>query len=262
MGRRGRDPDGAVSGAEHRRRDATSEASLEGDSDAIHERIVRADSHAAEDACAALHPQVLRRVRRRVCGAELQDLITAADDALMIYLREPERFDPQRGSLVNWLVTIAERRLRNSRRQGRRRSRHEVPVGIDLTRLSTAATVLSEHVDWAEGSSREKTDAILAWARGAKERDFLRVRLAGASVPEQANVLGFGDDTLAEQRRAVSRVLERILKRARRIIERARMSQHHVVASEISIGRCIEDRGDRHVQRRRSYRSGRSNSTR
>ena len=177
--------------------------------DQLHARLLGGDDAAAEEICYLMHSMLTVHVRRRLQTTDPHEICTAVSDALLTYLRNPVQFNPCRGALDSWLMTVALNRARDIRRRARRQGR-EVTSGIDLSQLISAELV-------ASARESQPADRVLALARDVRERAFLQCRLAGSPMAVQAAALGVAESPPAEQRRVVYRAIERIVKRARRL---------------------------------------------
>jgi len=98
------------------------------------------------------HHDAVIAVARRVCGAE--HAADVAQDVFLLFGRHPERFDPDRGSLRSFLLTITHHRavdlLRREHARQAREARTEVweptargEVDDDLLRAEVATRVLA-----------------------------------------------------------------------------------------------------------------------
>ena len=72
-------------------------------------------------------PRSVPILRRQFADLPLECINDAAYDALMHLIRDPDRYDPQKGSLLNYLIRIGNNKLTDAYRQLRRR--REIPVG-------------------------------------------------------------------------------------------------------------------------------------
>lgn len=113
----------------------------------LHQRLVDRDPHALAEAHSQFHSLAFG-VAMRLTG----DRHTAEDVAQEVFLalwRRPERFDPGRGSMRQWLGTIARCRAidalrvdegirRRIEREGCRRSEHVADVGDTVEALLSA----------------------------------------------------------------------------------------------------------------------------
>lgn len=74
----------------------------------VHRRVLQEDPTASLTLFLLLHKPLIRVLQRQFGrGLELEQIMDLATDAIMAYLREPRRFDPQRSSLYSYLAMIA-----------------------------------------------------------------------------------------------------------------------------------------------------------
>ncbi|MCW3052303.1 MAG: hypothetical protein JWN14_1473 [Chthonomonadales bacterium] len=101
-------------------------------------RAVRAGNPAAErrliNAC---FPRLVPILRHRFVVLPVECIEDAAYDALVHLIRDPDRYDPHKGSLLNYLIHIGNNKLIDAYRQLRRR--RELPVGgsVELALIET-----------------------------------------------------------------------------------------------------------------------------
>lgn len=184
----------------------------------LHARLITGDLGAADEICRLMHPVLSTGLRRWAFSRDPHEICTAVNDALVSYLKNPGLFDPHRGPLENLLLTIALNRLRDLRRRVRRRAQRELSTGVDLSLLAgTEIQTSASEIDLEE--------LVVAYARDPVEGAFLRARLAGASLAEQAAALGAGDVPANMQRLMVYRATERIARRTRRKRETRRVAR-------------------------------------
>jgi DNA-directed RNA polymerase specialized sigma24 family protein len=138
---------------------------------------------------------------------------TVSEDAVLMYLRDPARYNPVKSRLLTWLTNVAIRRLIDFERSRRRRSARESPT-VDVTSLPVAAPAEVAEPDDAWMTAHRA--AILAAARSDAERAFILARLEGAPRDVQAVALGVGHLGTEEARREMNRVWQLLGRRARR----------------------------------------------
>src|SRR5437762_8884358 len=93
----------------------------------LHEKIVSGDSLGPSMLAELVVPRIVESLRRKYHAVPDQHLIdTAVADAMLTYLRHPEKFDKDRGSLIGYLWMAAEGDLLNSLKQTKtREERHK-----------------------------------------------------------------------------------------------------------------------------------------
>lgn len=98
----------------------------------LHRAMLAGDPRASERLADALAPRLRSLLRRRHAAMPRECLEDAAVDALLAYLQQPERYDPARGSLLNYLTTIADRRISDFLRRQTRRPEIFVGGSVEL----------------------------------------------------------------------------------------------------------------------------------
>jgi hypothetical protein len=181
---------------------------------ALHHAVVAGELGASEALAQAILPLICDRLRyRRV--AEPDAVLTAAEDAVLDYLRVPTRFDPTRSRLDVYLARLAEWRMVNQRRAltTARRELQVEPVILD--RLSRSRQPTEAGIE-CETADLERQQRILALARSSTEHQFLSASIRGATIADLGRLLGASPDSLAEQRRLVHSMIQRLRQRATR----------------------------------------------
>jgi DNA-directed RNA polymerase specialized sigma24 family protein len=188
----------------------------------LHERLCAGDATATADLLLAylapLDAWLAERFRR--VDADLRH--DAALDALGSLLRRPAQFDPRRKNLHGYLCMSAAGDLRNAlRREGRRRTLAAVaepsPGGNSLGREDDPSfpLLLAE----AEAERASERAAVLS-GLGPREAAFFDLVEQGEwRVPVLAAVIGLAGRPPADQRRAVKRLRDRLIKRRQRARE-------------------------------------------
>lgn len=82
---------------------------------ALHEKILRGDSLGPSMLAELVVPKIVESLRRKYHTIPDQHLVdTAAADAIMTYLKAPQKFDKARGSLIGYLWMAAQGDLLNA----------------------------------------------------------------------------------------------------------------------------------------------------
>jgi RNA polymerase sigma-70 factor (ECF subfamily) len=148
---------------------------------------------------------------------------TAAEEALLNYVKNPTKYQPDRSGLAAYLRMAARRDLFNLRQREQRH--HEHRVRWSVVELGPEGGNLSGgQDDPADRLEREEeTERAEAWLRSLlgtftpEERRVVELLLAGERRTEVfAEAIGQGQLPAAEQKREVKRVKDRIKKRLER----------------------------------------------
>ena len=194
---------------------------------AIHHRLLEGDPTAS----AELFETMLKPLTRYLLSGHSSDLDREtlhdlAVDALMLYVRSPERFDPSRAGLFRYLTLIADRNAQDALRRRRRRPGEFEPLVED--RL-LATNSLSESTDRLTSRHAElRADAIAIFERYKPEicsdpgdEDILALILSGETETAVfARALGLHDPDGAQARPVVLRAKDKIKRRLRRLKDR------------------------------------------
>ncbi len=184
----------------------------------LHVRVSRAEESSVDQLAERLL-EPLQRVLRRSFRRVADDLIaTAAEDTILEYVSHPSRFDPTRGvPLSRFLRYAARRNLLNLLQSEARRRVRESQYANEVSRLRTSRPASAlESPDY-----RALRWWVLELARGRAERRALLMWLNGDSRTDRlATALGV-QGSLLEQRQAVKRFKDRIVKRVRRYLHSA-----------------------------------------
>ena len=191
---------------------------------AVHQRLVDGDPTAAAAAfemmLKPLHGYLLKRHSSDLDREALRDI---AVDALMFYIRWPERFDSSRAGLFRYLTLIADGNAKDALRRRRRQPAEFEPLVED--RLLPANS-LSESADRLTSRHTElRVDAIAILERYRPEicsdpgdEDVLALILEGENdTAVFARALGLDAPDDAQARRTVLRVKDKIKRRLRRL---------------------------------------------
>lgn len=194
---------------------------------AIHQRLVDGDPTASaavfEMMLRPLRGYLLNRHSSELDGETVRDI---AVDALMLYVRSPERFDPSRAGLFRYLTLIADRNAQDAIRRRARQPREFEPLVEDrllpTNSLSESASTLTS------GHTQLRIDAIAIVERHKREicsdpgdEDILALILQGEiETAAFARAMGLDDPDGALARRAVLRAKDKIKRRLRRLKDR------------------------------------------
>lgn len=182
----------------------------------LHRRILAGDTAARDELCWVVLPELRRQLTQGAPGLDCHTIEMAIDDALMLYLTKPQKYQPARGSLLAWLSKIAMNRVLDRLRAVRRRANLEMVFGLDLWIFGSRCPSHEPDAEAADAERRRQRQRLVRLARDDRERAFLSARLDGAPLKQQAIALGAEGQTLVAQRTVIKRTLERIRLRAKR----------------------------------------------
>lgn len=188
--------------------------------EAIHARVLAGDATATVEVCELTLPELRRRLRLFRRREDAHAIETASADAVLVYLREPTRYDPRRAGLMTWLEVIARRRLADLQRLRHRLREHESAAGLELINLQRVAAPAGGH-EVLEGWTAAHRAALLAVVHTDAERAFVKARLLAAPRDVQAVALGVAHLPAAQARAEMNRAWEILGRRARRRWHRA-----------------------------------------
>lgn len=199
----------------------------------IHERLLSHDPTAAEELARTYLPLIQQHVSARAYrhGIRDRDLINDATvDAVFGYIRNPEKFDPQKSGLLGYLKRAAERDLINVVQQDRRRRRgEELHEDVELSVLARNKSTNIDHIrhDLEEEviSRIEKERGLAKLTASYDELDnaLLRLIVEGErKTTKFAAVLGIQELSTVEQRRIVKQHKDRLKIHVKRLRSRDR----------------------------------------
>ncbi|SRR6266545_5591149 len=183
---------------------------------ALHARVLAEDPVASADAFQLL-VEPLAAVLQHNPGCTPDEAYDSAVDALFAYLDAPAAFDPARARLCTFLANIARKRaIDRLRARGSRQKREEDFHGVVELRSLAPNEEMEARVEVAELWS--KVEQALP---GDADRQALRLILDGErSTDVLADALGLASMAPAEQRGAVKRHRDRLLKALERLGEK------------------------------------------
>jgi RNA polymerase sigma-70 factor (ECF subfamily) len=182
----------------------------------LHAALVRGDPTASARIFEALLDPLVERLIYKWKTLDLQKLEDQATDSLIGYVSNPQRYDPQRASLLTYLTLDADGDLKNAYRS----SRHDRE---QLT--SDVEDALSQRNETTDVELSVEDDRVfLARLQEAFpdecDRRVIYLLLEGErSTSVYATALRISDLPVYEQRAEVKRVKDRIKKRLARLIE-------------------------------------------
>ena len=184
----------------------------------IHKRLLKGDPIAPAELAEGVYGKLIDRLAFRYRNPQHRDLIAdAVADALMAYIKHPDRFLPSKRSLMGFLTMAAEGDLKNALAKTKRQKNREIPLepvelgandGNEISRtedpdLQIDGARLREHIHdlFDDPTDRAMIDLMIEGERST--RAFAEV-LHIENLPEQT------------QRAAVKRHKDRLKKRIQR----------------------------------------------
>jgi DNA-directed RNA polymerase specialized sigma24 family protein len=189
------------------------------DLQALHSAVLLGEATTADVLARLALPRICASLRREWPDAASAMIEEAVEDAILWYLANPTRYDPERSGLQTFLHLVARRKMTHAVRSERRRLAHEVPIGLSMPEAAPGYPpptwrAGADRLDDPAAPSRDLS-SILALATTEAERAFVLARATGAPTSTLATIIGAGYSP-DEQRQAVHRVMARLRQRARR----------------------------------------------
>lgn len=193
---------------------------------ALHQRLLEHDAGAVSRCCTLYIPLVHATLRRRCQAAFAHLLEEAVDTAVFDYVKNPERYDPERLPLESYLrmaawrdfQTLAERELRQLRRQ--------TPLAaVELSLVGENDEQRDDLLALPEGMTMARVwQALEQQVSDPIDRRILRLMVIDEvrETAAYARVLGIEHWDIKRQRVEVKKVKDRLSKRLRRLGERLR----------------------------------------
>ncbi|ATB40439.1 hypothetical protein CYFUS_005888 [Cystobacter fuscus] len=176
----------------------------------LHRRALQRDPVILTDLFEFFAQQITRFLRDDLrCGKDAAD--DAIFDTLLAYVKQPDRYDPQKARLITYLTRAAKHQAWDRSRSEKSAARREREFGraVELWRR----TPKEEMENFVEAI--RALDRLVERGHLKDERDvaFLRLFLSGERSTERlAEVLGLGSSPLEQKRRAVKRHRDRLMK--------------------------------------------------
>lgn len=179
----------------------------------LHARALQKDPVAPADLFQAFMEPLLR-ILMEEDRYNADDAHDSAIDALLAYLKAPERYDRRRARLSTYLIHAARRRAMDRRRSNEARSRRDREFADTLDLQSrNPRDVLDAKVE--AGRAAELLQTVRLEER---ELQFLQLVLQGEGSTEKlAEALGKGSLPDLERRREVKRHRDRLMKLLERL---------------------------------------------
>ena len=182
----------------------------------LHGRVLAGDADAAEELAALVLPRVRRGLQAAAPREAPEAIDTAVDDAVMIYLRDPTKYDSSRASLLTWVDGIAHKCLKHLQRERRRLAR-ERPGGVDFS----AYAIVAAPDGAADAAEREivQRESLRTAARTLGERALVEAKLEGAPMEAQVQACGLHVLPESKARTIIYRMWENLVRRAKRALK-------------------------------------------
>jgi RNA polymerase sigma-70 factor, ECF subfamily len=203
---------------------------VEGIALTLHEKIVSGDSLAPGMLAELLVPRIVRSLRRKYHAIPDQHLIdTAVADAMLTYLKAPQKFDKNRGGLIGYMWMAAEGDLLNSLKQMKTRGELQQEEKVVELEPPRAEYRLDEQSDNPESiySFIEQENSVIEQIGSALpdpiDREIAHLMLEGVRETEEfARILGILDKSVQDQAAIVKRHKDRIKLTLRRKLKGTR----------------------------------------
>lgn len=174
----------------------------------------------------ALLPWLIEQLTRAYPSVSDPHLIDeAAADALWAYLRQPEKYQPERSALTTYLTMAARRDLLNKFQKQKRAAAHEknLEEGVELEAVG-GNTTMEDDLETREAAHRA-SDMMEKKITDEVDKKMLELMMNGErKTSEFANVLGIEAWPPDRQAREVKRVKDRLKK----VLSRLKGDELHV----------------------------------
>lgn len=178
----------------------------------LYRRLVAGDPVATADFATATLDPLAAFLAARYPWADDHLRVQAAGDAVLSVVQHPAVYDPARGDLPKFLRLAARRDLLNALAKERRHARRR--VGTDPVEL--AAPAGNDDGDDLPSLAHPAVAAAIARFTAPERRVLDLMRAGERRTGAFAAALGLGHLPAAEQRRAVKRVKDKLLRRLER----------------------------------------------
>lgn len=192
-----------------------------------HVRFTQGDLAAWEKIAAYFLPWLRRTLSYRQLGMDEHLAAESAENALLVYRKDPQRFDATCGApLASWLLIQARGHLSNLLRRERRHKAKEWAVGAMDEKfekfLSEKRVEMTIHIRRDEDETQEWQRILDRLLRRLSLRDRMGVELLsrGGSFEEWIEYMGIAGLPTNEQRQRVNMEKTRLTKKLRRLAAR------------------------------------------
>jgi RNA polymerase sigma-70 factor (ECF subfamily) len=188
-------------------------------------RLLQSDPTAFAELCERVLPQLVTFLQNRFPQQDGHHLEMVAIDVLLRFRTEPEKYDPQKLSLVAYLRMAARGDMLNLLDKNRRRDQHlteleALPVELDENPIETYFA-LDEWLEQYTDLSRQEVLAALEAELDPDDRGILILMMEGVRETHRfAEVMGIAELDEMAQRREVKRAKDRLIKQLQRFGQR------------------------------------------
>ena len=189
----------------------------------FHARLLADDPTASADLCEYFLPILVGQLASKIPTLDAHQIQEAVVDVLLNYIEQPTRYDPTRGSLSSYLTMSARGDVLNALQREERRNKRLLPletgdedVEVERWQRNIGVKMLEDLVLDAAASAQVK-ELLQAVSRSDADQQVLQLMLDGErDTAVFAEVLGLQDLEVAEQRRQVKQLKDRLIKRLQR----------------------------------------------
>jgi RNA polymerase sigma-70 factor (ECF subfamily) len=161
---------------------------------------------------------------RHSSGIHSNDIKDAVTDAFVNYFEKPLSYDPQKLSLISYLVMAADGDLKNALKKDKRlREKEKLTDSVELLNFD-GNTILEGEIQCPEDEILTKIDGkralqmVITKLQDKKDVNVLKLMLEGERKTEAfAKVMGLSGKPTGQQRIEVKRCKDRILKVLQRL---------------------------------------------
>ena len=176
-----------------------------------HRRLISGNPTASAELYKAIFPPLIGwlYVKGRTTDKEL--IRDAATDALVDYIKNPDKWDPKRGTLVSYICMAADRDLLNALEKVQRRNKHEVRVA-DVEDEEIDRNVIAQDDEYSD-TAADLLPVLNRLVASETDRRLLTLMLEGErSTDKFADVLGINSLSKLEKARTVKQHKDRLKK--------------------------------------------------
>lgn len=178
------------------------------------ERLVAGDPSAASDFCVAHLDAIVEQLRRSYPTTHEHALSEAAEDALLAFVKNPQAFDPMKGTVAGYLRMAAKADLINIQKKEARH--HRDRAAADCVEDAPDQRNDLEYEADSPSFADPGLAAVIADFTEVERRFFDLMRDGEKRTPVLAVVLGLADTPTADQTAEVKKMRDRLIKRLQR----------------------------------------------